>query len=101
MNGWDLDTGKIINMKQNRLGTESLRTSSASSMCVCGMCVSRLHFTRGNIHLVFKTKHLSLQETMDFSMCSFITFTYSGLNNIKDMGLFHFKKSIYYQNIIS
>lgn len=34
MNDWDLDTGKIINMKQNRLGTESLRTSSTSSMCV-------------------------------------------------------------------
>lgn len=40
MNGWDLDTGKIINMKQNRLGTESLRMSSASSMCVCGVCVT-------------------------------------------------------------
>lgn len=79
MNGWDLDTGKITNVKQNRLGTESLRTSSTSSLCVC-VCV--IHLIRGNIHLVFKTKHLSLQETMDFSMCSFITFTYSGLNNV-------------------
>lgn len=81
MNGRDLETRKIINMKQNRLGTESLRMSSAFSLCVC-LCVSHLHLTRGNIHLVFKTKHLSLQETMDFSMCSFITFTYSQLNNV-------------------
>lgn len=65
MNGWDLDTGKINNLRQNMLGTESLITSSCSCVCVCVR--HTFNTCQGeNTHLEFKTKHSGLQETIDF-----------------------------------